>query len=99
MKHRVWAGALALALMAGHAQADPAKLGSTPAPVVTVKGRSVQDVQNAIVRLLRSSTDMGDTIHPAALCGGSPGCQRAKAFDVGQARQRSVVLRPVVAAE
>jgi len=52
MKHRVWAGALALALMAGHAQADPAKLGSTPAPVVTVKGRSVQDVQNAIVAMM-----------------------------------------------
>ena len=47
-----WSGALALALIAGQAHADPAKLGSTPAPVVTVKGRSVQDVQNAIVAMM-----------------------------------------------
>lgn len=52
MKHFVLAGALALALIAGQAHADPAKLGSTPAPVVTVKGRSVQDVQNAIVAMM-----------------------------------------------
>lgn len=52
MKHFVWSGALALALIAGQAHADPAKLGSTPAPVVTVKGRSVQDVQNAIVAMM-----------------------------------------------
>ncbi|MBA2130376.1 hypothetical protein CEE56_19225 [Stenotrophomonas maltophilia] len=52
MKHFVWSGALALALIAEQAHADPAKLGSTPAPVVTVKGRSVQDVQNAIVAMM-----------------------------------------------
>lgn len=52
MKHFVLAGALALALIAGQAHADPVKLGSTPAPVVTVKGRSVQDVQNAIVAMM-----------------------------------------------
>jgi hypothetical protein len=52
MKHRVWAGALVLALIAGQAHADPAKLGSTPAPVVTVKGHSVQDVQSAIVAMM-----------------------------------------------
>lgn len=52
MKHFVWSGALALALIAGQAHADPAKLGSSPAPVVTVKGRSVQDVQNAIVAMM-----------------------------------------------
>lgn len=52
MKRFVWAGALALVLIAGQAYAGPAKLGSTPAPVVTVKGRSVQDVQNAIVAMM-----------------------------------------------
>lgn len=52
MKHRVWAGALALALIAGQAHADPAKLGSTPVPMVTVKGRTIQDVQNAIVAMM-----------------------------------------------
>lgn len=52
MKLRIWTGALALLLCVGQAQADPARLGSTPLPVVTVKGRSVQEVQDAVVAMM-----------------------------------------------
>ena len=40
---------LVLALTTGSAAADPARLGSTASPVVMVKGRSTQDVMNAII--------------------------------------------------
>lgn len=40
---------LALALTTGTAAADPARLGNTASPVVKVKGRSTQEVMNAII--------------------------------------------------
>ncbi|GEM_PF-3192349 len=52
MRLRIWASTLALLLCAGQAHADPARLGSTPLPVVTVKGRSVQEVQDAVVAMM-----------------------------------------------
>lgn len=49
-KRRLIAGLLlALTLATGTAAADPARLGNSPSPVVTVKGKSMQDVMNAII--------------------------------------------------
>ena len=52
MKRWAWCTLLVLILAAGTASADPAKLGTTPAPMVTIKDRTIEQVQNTIVGMM-----------------------------------------------